>query len=145
MTAELTLADAIVTAINAGSYSQTVSATRVPFNEVDLVQISSGLIVNVIPMASTQTPATLSGSTMDEFQVDIEIRGPINSTNAVITASDTDALSTIAQQIVDNAIAAPGNTAVFVRADKSNVVDQEKLREQRIFGNGVTLVFQLIN
>lgn len=138
--AELVLADAIVAAINAGSYTQTVTAVREPVVE-EALEANLGLTCFVIPGEGTQTPATFDGAAYDDVMVDIELRQKVTD----ITVTGTDALATLADKVFDYVRGASYFQAAFQKAEKAPPADPEKLREKRLFATGSTFVFKLVS
>ena len=134
------VADAVVTALNAGSFSQPFTAERayLPCYELDDIK---QLRVTVVPKA-IEIQVKDRGTTQDDVAVDIAVQQKLSAADN----SEIDGLLTLVQEIADHLrfgqFAAIG--AVWVGTRNEPVFAQEHIDQFRVFTSLLTLTYRVI-
>lgn len=136
------IADAVVTALNAGSWSQTFTATRVYVPQFDLPDMAT-LRVTVVGRGVEVARSTRQGHQYD-YRVDVAVQKKL----AGDTNAERDALLTLAEEIADHfrELDAPltfdSSEAECVAAGYDVVYDPEHLTDLRQLTSVVTLTMR---
>ena len=135
------IADAVVAALNGGSFSQGFTAKRHYRPRFDLSEMQS-LHVSVVPKGVTSEIQSRSQAAGD-YQVDVGIQKKIGQ------EADLDPLMTLVEEIADHLrfarLALPGGEqAVWLRTESDPVYAPEHLDELRQFTSVLTLTFRVV-
>ena len=135
------IADAVVTELNAGTFSQTFEAVRLYRPDFDLKEMAT-LHVTVVPKA--QTIATVSRSSGQyDVAVDVAVQQKLDDE----TADQMDGLMSLTEEIADffrlrRLTACPA--AIWLRTENEPVYSVEHLTEMRQFTSVLTLTFRVV-
>ncbi|MEX2670923.1 MAG: hypothetical protein WD294_02310 [Phycisphaeraceae bacterium] len=140
MAAIVTLADAVVTQLNAATFDPTVTAERHYRPRVELGDVED-VRVTVVPKAIRTTAAT-RGAASHEGQIDIAIQQRLSDE----TAAAIDPLMDLVQQIADQLLhrrldAMP--QALCVRLTNEPIYAVDHLDELRTFTSVLTVTYRL--
>lgn len=140
MSTIIDIADAVVGAIQAGSYGEPVAVERKyrpAFELADLTQVQ----VTVVPRSVSITTATRDSSYFD-CAIDVGVQKRVNADQA----DDIDALMTLVEQIADQLRLkrlddAPD--AAWVSIENEPVFASEHLDQQRAFTSVLTVTYRV--
>lgn len=93
----LTAADAIVTALNAGTFTETFTATR-RYLPIDDLKDFDGMAVYVVPRESDDVPATRHAAAMREHRIDVAVQQRVEDPSDTVTL---DALLSFVEELAD--------------------------------------------
>lgn len=136
------IADAVTDAINAGSFSQAVTAVRAYRPTYELEQLAA-LTTTVVPKGVTVTTA---GRNRNQFDVTVDVaiqQGGIDPDDA----STLDPLMELVTEIGDHfrlkPLTVPGIAGVhWVRSEHEPIFAPDHLREHRVFTGVLSLTFR---
>jgi hypothetical protein len=135
----IAIADAVVEALNAGSFSQPVVAVRHYQPNFELAEMTE-LKVSVVPRSVTSKGLDRNRDSFD-FKIDVAVQKKVEP-----TAGNLDALMELVEEIADYCRAAPlaGSTnARCVEVENDPVYAMEHLDEFRQFTSVITLTFRV--
>lgn len=140
MSTVIDIADAVVGAIQAGSYGEPVAVERKyrpTFELADLTQVQ----VSVVPRAVSITTATRDSSYFD-CAIDVGVQKKVNADSA----DDIDALMTLVEQVADQLRMkrlddAP--EAAWVSIENEPAFASEHLDQQRVFTSVLTVTYRV--
>lgn len=140
MSTVIHIADAVVGAIQSGSYGEPVAVERKyrpTFELADLTQVQ----ITVVPRAVSITTATRDSSYFD-CAVDVGVQKKVNADSA----DDIDALMTLVEQIADHLRMkrlddAP--EAAWVSIENEPAFASEHLDQQRVFTSVLTVTYRV--
>lgn len=140
MSTVIDIADAVVGAIQAGSYGEPVAVERKyrpTFELTDLTQVQ----ITVVPRAVSITTATRDSSYFD-CAIDVGVQKKVNADSA----DDIDALMTLVEQIADQLRLkrlddAP--EAAWVSIENEPAFASEHLDQQRVFTSVLTVTYRV--
>jgi len=135
------IADAVVVALNAASFSQEFTAKRHYRPRFDLSEMQA-LHVSVVPKAVTSEIQSRSQASGD-YQVDVGVQ------KRIAEEADLDPLMTLVEEVADHfrfaRLALPGGEqAVWVRTESDPVYAPEHLDELRQLTSVLTLTFRVV-
>jgi hypothetical protein len=135
---------AVVTHLNAGSYSQSFTAARAYTTRVDVAD-AGALQVLVVPRSRATVTATRDNAAEDPA-VDIGIIAKLaNYTTAAAELAEIDALLLLVEEIGDGfqrQALATDPPAAFLSLANVPIYDQALLKESRVFFSVITLTFR---
>ncbi|MBI5865594.1 MAG: hypothetical protein HZB38_14015 [Planctomycetes bacterium] len=140
MSTVIDIADAVVGAIQSGSYGEPVAVERKyrpTFELADLTEVQ----VSVVPRAVSITTATRDSSYFD-CAIDVGVQKKVNADQA----EDIDALMTLVEQIADQLRMkrlddAP--EAAWVSIENEPAFASEHLDQQRVFTSVLTVTYRV--
>ena len=135
-----TVAAAVVTALNAGTFVSAFTAERKYLPAVTLETLADALKVYVVPRTRVLERASRAVVEKD-LRVDVAIMKRFGTTDP----TDIDPLMELSEQIADFFVpgALSGTDAFFVRAEQDPIIDYEKLATDRVFMGVVSLTFRV--
>jgi len=134
------IADAVVGAIQAGSYGEPVAVERKyrpTFELADLTQVQ----ITVVPRAISITTATRDSSYFD-CAIDVGVQKKVNADSA----EDIDALMTLVEQIADQLRMKRLDDApevAWVSIENEPAFASEHLDQQRVFTSVLTVTYRV--
>ena len=135
------LADALVSELNDGDFSQEFTAVRTYVPEYSLEELET-LRVTVLPKAQEVSPLT-RGADVWQPAADIGVQRRVdNSTNV-----DADALVALVQEIIDalrRARLEDYPDGRWVSAVNEPIYDPAQLREQQVFTSVITVTYESV-
>ena len=132
------IADAVLTALAAGTWSQAFSPVRA-YRPVYALEQLKDLRVTVVPKSASETRLSRS-DLMAEYRVDVAVQ------QRAATDAERDALMTLVEEF---AAAFTGERlegaayAVCLHTDRQPIYDPEHLREHGVFTAVLTLTFEV--
>jgi hypothetical protein len=140
------IADAVVTALNAGDFEPSFTAARAYLPRYELAQMGT-LHVTVVPKAIEIAGGTRQANQYD-CQVDVAVQQRLsNAGDAGAEAEQLDRLMGLAEQIADHfrlKRLADLPTAAWVRTENAPVYSPEHLEQLRQFTSVITLTFRVV-
>ncbi len=135
------IADAVVVALNAASFSQQFTAKRHYRPRFDLAEMRA-LHVSVVPKGVTSEIQSRSQAAGD-YQVDVGVQ------KRIAEEADLDPLMTLVEEVADHfrfaRLALPGGEqAVWLRTESDPVYAPEHLDELRQLTSVLTLTFRVV-
>ena len=132
--------EAVVTALNAGTFSQSVTAVRHYLPRFDLAEVKD-LHVSVVPKGIEVAQATRDKGTFD-YRIDVAVQKKLTSGSA----AELDPLLALVEEIAESfrGKRLPGmSTAMWVKTEHAPVYAPEHLQELRQFTSVMTLTFRV--
>ena len=138
----VSIADAVVSVLNAATLSQTFTAVRKYTVKHDLKDLDD-LQVSVVPQAKIGRMADRGGKQDEEYRVDVGVQQRADTSSN--TASD--ALMLLTQEVADTFLTGERlvgyTTAMCMQATNEPIYDPAGLRDKRTFTSVVTLIFRV--
>ncbi len=140
MSVVVAIGDAVVTDLNAGSFSQSFTAER---NYLPLYELSDlkTLRVTVVPNATAMETKARNASQHD-VDIDIAVQQKLTKTDN----TTIDPLMALVEEIADHfrfkRFSSP--SAIWIRTENEPVFAQEHLDQYRVFTSLLTLTFRLL-
>ena len=135
------IADAVAAEINAGTYSQELTAQRLLLPRFDLEDMQS-LQVTVVPKSLTTLPGGRAHNQHD-FVIDVAVQQKLQTIND----TEIDDLLTLVDEVADQLrfkrLTSYPN-AVWLKTENQPVYAQEHLEEMRQFTSILTFTFRLM-
>ena len=135
------IADAVAAEINAGSYSQELTAQRLLLPRFDLEDMKT-LQVTVVPKAVTTVPGGRAHNQHD-YVIDVAVQQKLRTTDD----SEIDGLLTLVDEIADQLrfkrLTSYPN-AIWLKTENEPVYAQEHLDELRQFTSILSFTFRLM-
>jgi hypothetical protein len=133
------IADAVVSQLNAGSFSKAFTATRGYLPRFDLEEMGD-LRVTVVPKSVEISTASRSGHQHD-YGIDVAIQRKLEQEDAAEIDPLMDLVEEIADQFRGSALPTDPQ-ASCVGVANAPVYAQEHMREDRLFTSVLTLTFR---
>ena len=140
----LTIADALVTMLNAGSYSQTFTAARKVLPRYGIEDLTA-LKVTVVPASCESSMATRETSD-NEYAIEIGIQKKLSSD----TDTDIAPMLILVNEIISriktpaNRILNTTNPSVWLKTENNPVYDREHLASQLVFTSLLTVTYKVM-
>ena len=135
------IADAVAAEINAGSFSQPVSATREYLPAFELADMQT-LRVTVVPRSVTTLPGGRAHNQYD-YAIDVAVQKKLDAADN----AEIDALMTLVDELADHLrfkrLTAFPNAA-WLKTENQPVYAQEHLQELRQFTSILTFTFRVM-
>lgn len=135
------IADAVAAEINAGSFSQPVSATREYLPAFELADMQQ-LRVTVVPKSLTTLPGGRAHNQHD-FAIDVAVQKKLDTADN----TEIDELMTLVDELADHLRfkrLADYPNAVWLKTENQPVYAQEHLQELRQFTSILTFTFRVM-
>ena len=135
------IADAVAAEINAGSFSQPVSATREYLPAFELADMQQ-LRVTVVPKSLTTLPGGRAHNQHD-FAIDVAVQKKLDTADN----SEIDDLMTLVDELADHLRfkrLTDYPNAVWLKTENQPVYAQEHLQELRQFTSILTFTFRVM-
>jgi hypothetical protein len=135
------IADAVAAEINAGSFSQSVSATREYLPAFELADMQQ-LRVTVVPKSLTTLPGGRAHNQHD-FAIDVAVQKKLDTADN----SEIDDLMTLVDELADHLRfkrLTDYPNAVWLKTENQPVYAQEHLQELRQFTSILTFTFRVM-
>ena len=135
------IADAVAAEINAGSFSQPVSALRAYLPEFELAEMQN-LQVTVVPKSVTTLPGGRAHNQHD-YAIDVAVQQKLQTTDD----AEIDDLLTLVDEIADHfrfKRLGSYSGAVWLKTSNEPVYAQEHLHEMRQFTSILTFTFRVM-
>jgi len=133
------IADAVVTALNAGPFDPALQAVRSYQPGYELEQLKE-LRITVVPRGMEQTGATRA-MTQRDVQIDIGIQKKLAQTNA----AEVDALLDLVQQMADHIrTVRQFGPAIWVKTENTPIYSVEHMEQLRVFTSVLTLTLRMV-
>ena len=135
------IADAVATEINAGSFSQPVSATREYLPAFELADMQT-LRVTVVPKSVTTLPGGRAHNQYD-YAIDVAVQKKLDAADN----TEIDELMTLVDELADHLRfkrLTDYPNAAWLKTENQPVYAQEHLQELRQFTSVLTLTFRVV-
>lgn len=135
------IADAVVSALNAGSFSQPIAARRMYLPQFDLTAMKD-LHVTVVPKGVQILPGGRSHNQHD-FAIDVAVQKKLERADN----AEIDALMDLVDELADHfrfKRLEDFPNAVWLKTDHQAVYAQEHLQEMRQFTSVLTFTFRVM-
>ncbi|NLS95473.1 MAG: hypothetical protein GXX96_25345 [Planctomycetaceae bacterium] len=135
------IADAVVAALNAGGFSQPLSATRCYLPKFDLAEMKD-MHVTVVPKGVAVTAGSRNHNQHD-YQIDVAVQKRL----AAADNGEIDALMSLVDEIADHfRLKRLDNlqAAAWVKTQHEPIYVQEHLDQMRQFTSVMTLTFRMM-
>jgi hypothetical protein len=139
MATAIAIADAVVTALNAGGFAQPFTAVRLYRPQFELKDMGT-LHVTVVPRGVVIQTAS-RGIDQHDYQIDVAVQKRLASEDA----AEIDALMTLVEQIGDKfrrKVLETDPPAMWVKSEHAPIYAPEHLEQLRQFTSVVTLTFR---
>ena len=137
------IAEAVVSELNGGSFSQTFTAERGYAPAFELPEMKD-LHVTVVPKGAAVMPGS-RGHNQHDYQIDVAVQKKLSAVAA--DNAEIDALMALVEEIADffrlRRLAAKPE-AIWVKADNAPIYSSEHLSELRQFTSVLTLTFRVV-
>ncbi|HEX4131463.1 MAG TPA: hypothetical protein VHZ24_15595 [Pirellulales bacterium] len=137
------IADAVVAALSAATYSQPISACRKYLANYEIKDLEPAVVVTVIPRNSTSTPATRTACQYDHT-IDLAVQNKISGSD-----EDLDALVNLVDEIekslrLQTLTTISGRQAKWAGTTSEAAYDLKHLEEKRVFTSVLTLSYRTV-
>ena len=145
MALPITIAEAVVTELNAGSFSRGFTATRryVPKHELDSL---ADLTVTVVPKSLEITGGTRAVNQHD-CEIDVAVQQRVAADAGLPDSGDADTLMDLVTEIEQALRMKPLNdlpTAHWVRSANNPIYSVEHLEQAMVFTSVLTFTFRVL-
>lgn len=136
------IADALTTHVNAGSYSESVSATRKAVHRVDVSALSSAVVVAVVPLGEELAQSARGVHDID-YVIGIAVDKRVDPDNA----ADVDAAAVVAEEIRHhvagaNVLLVDGEYASLRGLEVNPLLNTQRLIEDRLFSTIIRATYR---
>ncbi len=142
----LAVADAVVTALTGGTYSQAFTARR-DYEPAAELEDADVLDVVCVPRAWAEEPETRS-STRHDLQVAVGVRKKLGQLNAAAEKTALDGLMTLVAEIAARLrrrqLTVGTATAAWLRSANEPIMSPEHLRSWRQFTSVLTVTYRMV-
>lgn len=137
----LDIADAVVTDLNAASFSQAFTATRSLQPHYELPDLTK-LKVTVLPKARAETPNSRATDSVD-YSVDVGVQKKLNSP---LTQAELNALMLLVKEVTAflNRRTPSGQEVTWVGTLNEPIFAQEHLKEMNQFTSVLTVTYRAV-
>ena len=137
----ITVADAVTTELNTGSFSVPVTAVRNLLPEFDLAELAD-LKVTVVPKSAEMTPFSREYTQYD-YSIDIGLQKKLSEN----VETELPTLLALADEIVTflrKRILASLPHATWLRCSNDPVYSREHLAQSRVFTSVITVTYRMV-
>ncbi len=137
------IADAVVAALGAGSFSQPITATRKYLANYEIKDLESAVVVTVIPRNSASTPASRTTCQYDHT-LDLAVQKKVSGSD-----EDLDALVGLVDEIekslrLQTLVTTGGRQAKWSGTTSEAAYDLKHLEEKRVFTAVMSLTYRTV-